>query len=162
MRIPTRFLLVLAFSGLLMSCSKVTMRAGSSSMEPAIVAGEEIQVDTSAYAKTSPARWDAIIFHSPLGEGKLCSRIVGLPGDVINFTKDGLIINGKPVTPPSRFQKPDYQMPARGAEVTSVTLPYKVPENQYFVMGDHVINSVDSRYWGGLDVSRIIGKVRGK
>jgi len=162
MRIPTRFLFVLAFSGLLMSCSRVTMKTGSSSMEPTIAAGEEIEVETSAYANTPPARWDAIIFHSPLGEGKLCSRVVGLPGEVMNFTKDGLTINGKPVTLPTRFQNPGYQMPARGAEVTSVTLPYKVPENQYFVMGDHVANSVDSRYWGGLDLSRIIGKVHGK
>ena len=162
MKIPTRFILVLASCGLLLSCSKVTMVEGSASMEPTIKAGGEIEVDTAAYAKTSPARWDAIIYHSPQGGGQLCSRVVGLPGEIINFTKDGLTINGKVITPPPHFQKPDYKMPAKGSEVTTIAMPYTVPENRYFVIGDNVYNSVDSRYWGALDAARIVGKVHDK
>jgi len=131
-------------------------------MEPSIAAGEEIDVDTASYAKSSPARWDVIVYHSPQGDGQLCSRVVGLPGEVINFTKDGLTIDGKPTTPPSGIFKPDYKMPAKAAEIVIIALPYTVPVNRYFVMGDNVYNSVDSRYWGALDVARIVGKVHNK
>ena len=159
MKNPFRFMFVLVISGLLACCSRVTMVEGSASMEPAIRAGEEVEVDTAAYAEAPPQRWDVIIFHSPEGAGQLCSRVVGLPGEVIDFKKDGLTVDGKAVTPPSAIQKPDYKMPAKGAEANTIDMPYKVPENRYFVLGDNVYNSVDSRYWGGLDVARIVGKV---
>ncbi|MES2475033.1 MAG: S26 family signal peptidase [Verrucomicrobiota bacterium] len=43
-----------------------------------------------------------------------------------------------------------------------VTFPFKIPARSYFVLGDNVSNALDSRYWGGLNNAKILGKVPGK
>jgi signal peptidase I len=45
---------------------------------------------------------------------------------------------------------------------STITFPYVVPADHYFVLGDNSANANDSRFWGGLPRSNILGRVKGK
>lgn len=142
------------------------MRQTSSSMEPTVRAGEVITVDSRAYTSTGPTRWDVVAFEAPAGKsGIWISRVVGLPGETIDITPGGLLINSKVEPIPARLGIPAYRRPAdthASFSPASVTFPYTVPSGRYFVLGDNIANALDSRYWGGLEQSKIVGKVEGK
>lgn len=144
----------------------------SSSMEPTIKADELIKVDTGAYATSSPRRWDVVVFTPPLHAAPAASnadelgiwtfRIVGLPGDVVSFDETGLLINGAvPSDRPSSIEDIQYRKMA-ASRPRSPTYPYTVPGGEYFVLGDNTDHANDSRFWGSLAKTNIIGKVRDK
>ena len=84
----------------------------------------------------------------------LLKRIIGTPGDIIDIKEDGTVfVNGEEIEEPYVSEK------ARGE--CDLTFPYQVPENRYFVMGDHRTVSIDSRssVIGCVEKEQIIGKV---
>lgn len=147
-------------------CSEKQMRQDSSSMEPTIKRGEVIRVDTGAYSGSGPNRWDVVVFESPLGRGgHWASRVVGLPGESVEMRSGKLVIDGKVVVFPARLTIRGYALPKHGLGPSGtgpVAFPFNVPVGSYFVLGDNVSNALDSRYWGALDGSMILGKVPGK
>ena len=88
-------------------------------------------------------------------EGKiLLKRVIGGPGDFINIDKDGnVFFNDKKLDEPYITDK------ALGE--TDIKYPYQVPENSYFVLGDHRSISIDSRssVIGFIPLDQIIGRV---
>ena len=84
----------------------------------------------------------------------LLKRIIGTPGDIIDIKEDGTVfVNGDEIEDPYVSEK------ALGE--CDLTFPYQVPENRYFVMGDHRTVSIDSRssVIGCVEKEQIIGKV---
>ena len=84
----------------------------------------------------------------------LLKRVIGTPGDMINISEDGTVyVNDEMLDEPYVNEK------AWGE--CDITLPYQVPENRYFVMGDHRAVSVDSRSTsvGCIADENMIGKV---
>ncbi len=84
----------------------------------------------------------------------LLKRVIGQSGDVINIEKDGTVtVNGK------KLDEPYIDSPSFG--ICDIKLPYQVPENRVFVMGDHRSDSVDSRTKeiGCIAEEMIVGKV---
>lgn len=84
----------------------------------------------------------------------LVKRIVGCPGEWVNIDKDGnVFING------TLLNEPYVQEKALGD--CDIELPFQVPEDHYFVMGDDRPISVDSRHEsiGAVAVDQIIGKI---
>jgi len=154
--------IVAAFTG----CSKKEMRQDSSSMEPTIKRSEVISVDLKAYSGAGPIRWDVVVFKSPAaGGGHWASRVVGLPGETIDIRSGKVVINGNEETLPPRLSIEGYKLPEGDLAPSApgpVAFPFKIPSGSYFVLGDNVSNALDSRYWGGLDQSKILGKVPGK
>jgi signal peptidase I len=85
----------------LTSCRAEQRRQMSSSMEPTVRRGEVVDVDSLAYSTSSPKRWDVVLFESPIGEGEWMARIVGMPGETVDWDSSGLRINGgRAVAPP--------------------------------------------------------------
>jgi len=162
----SRFLAAAVIVAALAGCSKKEMRQPSSSMEPTIKRGEVISVDLKAYSGAGPIRWDVVVFESPVaGGGHWASRVVGLPGETIDIRSGKVVINGNEETLPPRLSIGGYKLPEGDLSPSApgpVTFPFKIPSGSYFVLGDNVSNALDSRYWGGLDQSKILGKVPGK
>jgi signal peptidase I len=142
----------------------------SSSMAPTIKAGERVKVDHTAYAVTSPKRWDVIAFTPPFDSNAVfIMRVVGMPGETVAFASNVITVNSQPLLPPPSlsniYLKADYELPAfpgpnpplRGLVTPP---PYLVPQNSYFVLGDNLTNAHDSRYWGAVSATNILGRVR--
>jgi signal peptidase I len=110
---------------------------------------------------TDIARGDIVVFKYPdEPERDFIKRVIGLPGETLELRNKRVFINGQPLDEPYvHFLEPA----AEGQEVTSFDVrerygPVRVPDGQYFVMGDNRDNSQDSRYWGFLPRGHIKGK----
>jgi signal peptidase I len=98
-------------------------------------------------------RSDVVVFKYPdEPERDFIKRVIGLPGETLELRNKKVYINGQPLDEPYvHFLEPA----SASQEVTSFDVrerygPVRVPEGQYFVMGDNRDNSQDSRYWGFL------------
>ena len=132
-------------------------------MAPTIKPSEMVTVDYLAYSMGGPKRWDVVAFEHPGFSGQMwLMRIVGLPGEVISFTNGNLLINGQVPRPPARLAAIHYSDPAWLPPGVSFTNPFVVPSNAYYVLGDNVTNANDSRFWGSLPRTNILGKLLGK
>ena len=128
-----------------------------------------------------PQRGDIVVFFSPKDGTRMVKRVIGLPGDTIELRNEQLFINGQPVdysTLEPGVSRPlpaaerargifaTEQLPGRphavmalkGVQAMRTFGPVHVAADQYFMMGDNRDNSFDSRYFGTVDRSQIVGR----
>ncbi len=131
----------------------------SGSMEPTLMIGDRILVDKLSYHLHGVGRGDIVVFSRPPGEPAspelkdLVKRVIGLPGERISSEPNGtVLINRKPLSEPwlSASARSDPGPPIR---------PHVIPPGEYFVMGDNRGNSQDSRYFGPISKSIMVGRV---
>lgn len=102
-------------------------------------------------------RFDIVAFHAP-EEGKdYIKRVIGLPGDQIEYKNDQLFINGKALEEPYLNQ---FKGALEQGELLTEDFSYTVPEGQYFVMGDHRQISKDSRIIGTIARDKIVANAK--
>ncbi len=108
-----------------------------------------------------PRRGDVVVFKYPDEPDRdFIKRVIGLPGDTLELRSKKVYINGQPLDEPYVH----FLEPARDAqEITSFDVrerygPVRVPDGQFFVMGDNRDNSQDSRYWGFVPDSLVRGQ----
>lgn len=163
-------------------------RIPSGSMLPSLYIGDFILVNKFAYGiklpvlnrkiieTGEPERGDVIVFRYPKNPDlDYIKRVIGLPGDHIQYYNKVLYINGKPVERdfvgqykgPGQTFANEYVEDLQGDVHSILLMParprtyegeYIVPEGSYFVMGDNRDNSNDSRVWGTVPEENLVGK----
>ena len=102
-----------------------------------------------------PKRGDIIVFVYPQDRTKdFIKRLIGLPGDRLEIKDGGIFINGQQIMDPKIKNIYYYNRGEYGAENYVVT----IPEGHYFMLGDNSGSSHDSRYWGFIKETDIVGK----
>ena len=127
----------------------------SGSMKPTLYDGDRILVNKLSVRFGTINVGDIIVFKAPPTEhcddgsySDLVKRVIGLPGQIITSKGNTVYVNGKPLKEPWKYW-PD---------LNPAIKKLKVPVNNYYVMGDNRANSCDSRFWGTVPRSDIIGK----
>lgn len=130
------------------------------SMMPTLENGDRMIVNKFSYKIGEPDRFDIVVFHAPEQKDYI-KRVIGLPGDFVEYKDDQLYINGEPIDEP--------YLDAYKAEISEGNLTGDfslkdidpsldvIPEGYVFVMGDNRRFSKDSRHIGIVDQKEIIG-----
>lgn len=135
---------VLLVSGLL---PFQTVRVPSDSMAPTVAPGDHLLLD-----KRDPgdvAAGTVVVLHDPLGDGLIVKRVVAVAGDTIGFEDGVLTRNGLPVPEP-------YTTDVQDGVYSG---PDVVPPGAIYLLGDHRSDSVDSRTFGPVSRSAVVGRV---
>lgn len=123
------------------------------SMEPTYVPGSRLLADRLSYLLASPARGDVVVIRSPLKPGRLeVKRIIGLPTEEIAWGQGPFQVNGTPLDEPYARIRPA----PPGDDACTVC---RLGPRDYFVAGDNRLYSDDSRRWGSVARSAIVGKI---
>ncbi|HLQ71870.1 MAG TPA: signal peptidase I [Bacillota bacterium] len=130
------------------------------SMEPTLEDGYNLMVNKIIYDVADVDRFDVIVFHKNVKDDYV-KRVIGLPGDSIEYKDDQLYVNGEYVEEAflesGSFSK--YDTKTKDFTLKEVTGQTRVPEGKLFVMGDNRTNSLDSRKFGFISQNQIVGKV---
>jgi len=158
-------------------------------MAPTLYIGDHIFVSKSAYGSREPMRGEIVAFHIGRPNGQIVpadkspgaptqtfiKRIIGIPGDEVEWAAGRLLLNGVVVPEfaterkfktyegklvpifETRIGEVDYEI-LRETDRPRLDVPMtKVPPERYFVVGDFRTSSNDSRYWGTVHRSDLIG-----
>jgi len=162
-------------------------RIPSGSMEPTLQVGQRVLVNRLDMDFSKPHVGEIVVFHPPQGAeqgvcgpvahtvkagGAACSapitkqdssvnfikRVVADPGDEI-YIKEGHAFRRTPGTKTFVAEKDSYIAPCQPTSLPECNFPtpIKVPPDHWFMMGDNRGHSDDSRFWGPIPLSWIIG-----
>lgn len=126
------------------------MRVISGSMSPSIDRGDWIVVrDFDRNGRRAIRRGDVVLFRFPLGTtGRAIKRVVAIGGDRVTVGPDAIAVNGRRI--------PIAGAPSEDAARRRVE---HVPEDDVFLLGDHAAVSIDSRSFGPVPETEVVGRV---
>jgi signal peptidase I len=180
-------LYVLVVALFFMTFTVQPIRIPSSSMEPTLLVGDFLLLDRQATSgdddfwmpPSGVSRGDVVVFHDPVDDPSvhLVKRVIGLPGDRIHLRNNVVYVNDRPLKEPYaiyRASAPDgfrddfpnlASMDARVDAAWWIRLrnlvrdgELTVPKGDFFMLGDNRNDSDDSRYWGFVPQSHIVGE----
>lgn len=147
-------------------CLVQSFKIPSGSMENTLLVGDFLLVNKFIYGISvpftdlrlpelrDPKRGDVIVFKYPEDRSKdYIKRVIGLPGDEIQIKDKQVYVNGTLYKTPHEIHKDTKFLPERDDFG-----PIRVSADSYFVMGDNRDSSYDSRYWGFVSKTDLIGK----
>jgi signal peptidase I len=133
----------------------------SSSMVPTLGVNDRILVEKAFFTWHDVHEGDIVVFsHPPLDHcpgpagGDLVKRVIALPGQTIYSSGNSIFIDGHLLSEP--YLPSDDPL---GPPIASRQHPFRVPAGEFYVLGDNRAISCDSRYWGPIQGSSIVGKV---
>ena len=126
------------------------------SMEPNFFDKEYLIIDELSYRLRAPERGEVIVFKYPENPKEFfLKRIIGLPGERIKVAEGQITVYNKEHPEGIILSEPylSQDLPTIGERITALS------EDQYFVLGDNRPNSYDSRRFGAVDKSLVVGRV---
>jgi signal peptidase I len=133
----------------------------TSSMVPTLGVYDRVLVQKAFFSWRDVREGQIVVFsHPPLDhcggpqEGDLVKRVIALPGQTIYSSGNSIYVNGRLLAEP---YLPHYD--PLGPPIASRQHPYLVPPGEFYMLGDNRSDSCDSRYWGPIKGSSIIGTV---
>ena len=121
----------------------------SESMTPSLEVGDQIVV--TPYFQSSPSRGDVIVFRSPMNHDEMMvKRVIGVPGDLIDSRLGRVRVGGHTLSEPYVLC----------AATTGAISPQLIPSDSYYVLGDNRESSLDSRSWGVVPRSNVVGRAQ--
>jgi len=157
--------LVVGFTFVLRTFVIQTFSIPSGSMLPTLHVGDRIIVNKLSYDFHGVHRGDIVVFKRPPLESQnysdLVKRVVGLPGETISSVNGTIYINGKPLVVswlPSGPQSFTGPLASDAHQQFNMPGPVKIPAGDYYVMGDNRTDSEDSRFFGPIPESLIVGR----
>jgi len=136
-----------------------TYKVNGRNMEPILMPGDEIGVDAIAFESSPPSRFELIVFKLQTPPFDIRAlRIVGLPGEKIEIKEKGIFINDSAIDLP-------YEVNGSFVSQGIATQPNNhltelVEAEHYYVLGDNLDHSFDSRLFGAISASSILGRAR--
>ncbi len=130
----------------------------SESMVATLEKGDRVLVNKLSYHLHDVHRGDVIVFERPPNEPDtgikdLIKRVIGLPGDVVEGRDGRIVVNGR------YLDEPYVHCPTPAqTQCTQPFAPVTVPAHELFVMGDNREASQDSRVFGAIDESLVVGR----
>ncbi|MCM2371631.1 signal peptidase I [Aporhodopirellula aestuarii] len=131
---------------------------GDASMEPYIGARAYFVADLNAYRASSPGRWDAVVFDQTPPATASVLWIAALPGETVSFSNGQMLVDGVDLELPGSVF-PNDQMRIDLPDDSRTKHPYLVPKQSYYLLGGNPDAAKDSRSFGAVDESRIVGRV---
>ena len=124
----------------------------SLSMAPTLKINDRVLVNKLSYDLHDVNRGDLVVFESPPNEGSetkdLIKRVIGLPGETVESRDGRMVVNGEVLDEPY----------LDAGVVTGPLEKVTIPADHVWVMGDNRANSRDSRFFGAIPESLIIGR----
>ncbi len=117
------------------------------SMEPQLQPRQRLVVEKVTYRFRSPHRGQMVVLEVEEGRANLIKRVVGEPGETVEVQDGIVLINGKPLAEP--YVTVTYRDNAA---------PFVLGPTEFFVMGDNRSNSRDSRQFGPVNQTDIVGR----
>ncbi len=170
-------LIVVVALGLALGIQKVLVkpyRIPSESMVPTLTKGQRVLVNRIGHSFAKPQIGDVVVFHPPKGageqicgapdrRGQVCAKAVPQPDD-INFIKrvvagpgDRLAVQNGHAVLNGKVQKEPFTRPCGSGGGCDFPQAITIPAGEYFMMGDNRGLSDDSRFWGPIPDTWIIG-----
>jgi signal peptidase I len=136
----------------------------TSSMEPTLDVGDRILVQKAFFNWHDVRPGDIVVFARPARDDNcsgpkepyLVKRVVALPGQTIYSAGNTIYVDGRRLSEP---YLPRHDPLGPGIPGASRRAPFHVPAGDFYVLGDNRRVSCDSRYWGPIKGTSIIGKV---
>ncbi len=145
------YVLIIAIAVLIKLYIFSPVRVNGTSMIPTLLDGDIMILNEIGYRLNGLSRFDIAV--ADVDGERLIKRVIGLPGETVEYIDNNLYINGELVVENFKHtDTDDFALSEINHEV--------IPDNFYFLVGDNRGNSKDSRTIGLIHQSKIIGKTR--
>jgi signal peptidase I len=153
-------LVAVVLAGLVRAFGIQTFWIPTPSMVPTLSVYDRVLVQKAFFTWHDVREGDIVVFSHPPRDrcpgpqDDLVKRVIALPGQTIYSAGNSIYINGRLLAEP---YLPRYD--PLGPPIASRQHPYRVPAGDFYVLGDNRAISCDSRYWGPIKGSSIVGRV---
>ncbi len=129
------------------------------SMLDTIQLDDRVWAEKVSYRFKTPEVGEIVLFSNPTDKDvTLLKRVIATEGQTVDLVDGAVVVDGRRLDEPYVERKPSYPLDRHAPGVEPITYPYVVPEGCLWLMGDNRTNSLDSRYYGAIPTSSVIGR----